>query len=256
MFPTSNTIHVAVGPAPSSNALRVEAVANQTTKSVDVVLRRGGAIEGSVRLASATTRTPEKSVAGFAINAERKLGANSYARVGTPAHTDAQGHYRLEGLAPGEYIVFIGMGNELPVYAQETVRPSHAAVVRIQQSETQHLNIDLPPTTNLHRIQGRVNLKGAEPPQNALVRLYPTGEGGLTAASRLTAEHSFSFNNVPDGDFTVEVEFPPTSELVSVETAKGVIHMRMTPSLYSTAAKNIHVEGQDVTAVLLTPDQK
>lgn len=252
VYPTSNADHVAAGPSPSSSALRVEVVANQSVDLDDILLQRGGVIEGTVRLPPSMMSAPGASLAGLAVNAERKLGENRYARVGGAAHTNDLGHYQLDGLAPGDYIVFVGMGEELPVYSFGTVRPSQAAVVHIQQSEAHHLDVELPSTTGLHRIEGSVTIEGPEPAQNALVRLYPFGEGGLTAAKQLTATHSFSFQNVPDGDYTIEVEFPPTSMVVSVDVAESLIHMRMTPSPYATATRNIHVADRDLSAVLLT----
>jgi hypothetical protein len=251
VYPTSDAYHVAVGSSPSSDALQVEVGANQSVNLGDILLQRGGSIEGAVRFPPSVVSAPGASLAGFAVNAERKLGENRYARAGIPAHTDAQGHYQLDGLAPGDYIVFVGMGGELPVYSFGTVRPSQAAVVRIQQSEAHHLDVELSSTTGLHRIERSVTIEGPEPAQNALVRLYPLGEGGLTAAKQLTATHSFSFQNVPDGDYTIEVEFPPSSKVVSVDVAEGLIHMRMTPSPYATATRNIHVADHDLSAVLL-----
>jgi hypothetical protein len=252
VFPTSNTAHVAIGPSPSSNALKVTVIANHRTEPVAVVLRLGGTIAGTVRLAPSAIATDRMSLAGIAVNAERRLGSNSYARVGGAAHTDAQGNYRLEGLAPGSYIVFLGMGGELPVYAPETVRPSQASVVRIEKSETQRLDIVLPPAETLHKIEGSLNVQGAQIPRDVFVRLYPAGEGGLTASSRLSTDHSFSFQSVPDGDYTLEVAFPPASDIVSIDAAAGVIHMRMTPSSYAELTQEIQVTGHDRTGIVLT----
>jgi hypothetical protein len=255
VFPTSNTAHVAIGPSPSSNALKVTVIANHRTEPVALVLRKGGTIAGTVRLSPSAVGIDRASLAGIAVNAERKLGSNSYARVGGAAHTDAQGNYRLEGLAPGSYIVFLGMGGGLPVYAPETVRPSQASVVQIEQSETQRLDIVLPPAGMLHKIEGSLNAGGAQIPRDVLVRLYPAGEGGLTASSRLSTDHSFSFQSVPDGDYMLEVAFPPTSDIVSIDAAAGVIHMRMTPSPYAAVTQEIQVTGQDVTGVVLTASE-
>ena len=145
----------------------------------------------------------------------------------------------------------------LPIYAPNTVRPSQAAVVNIKQAETQQLDIVLPDKATLHRIEGHVEVEGVGPLENALVRLYPTAEGGLTATSSpLSAQKSFSFSDVPDGDYTVEVEFPPTSTLVSVDSANGLIHMRMSPPDYAAASQDIHVAGRDVTDILLAPTHR
>ena len=246
----SNTTHVSAGPLPASDALRVEVVANRTTRPIHVVLQRGGAIEGTVSLPPGVLPPigpPSSPVSGFAVSALRKLGENSYASAGGAAHTDAHGHYLLESLAPGQYIVFVGMGNGLPIYAPATVRPSLAAIVVIQHAETKHLDVALSPTVPLHTIQGTVKLNGPEPAGDNLVRLFPSGEETSTASTRLTQTQTFSFENVPDGEYTIEAEFFGSNDFVGVDVAKGVVHMRITPSPYSTATHTVHVAGHDIT---------
>ena len=252
MYPTSNSVHIAVGPSPSPKALSVEVTSEQKTKPVDIVLQRGGTIEGSVSLPRGDGGASGLRLEGLAVNAERKLGPNTYARVGGAAHTDARGRYQLSGLSPGEYIVFVGMGRGLPIYSPDTVRPSRASVVKLQGAEAQHLDIALPPAASLHKIEGNVRFEGSEPVQDALLRLYPSGEGGLTAAQPLTAARSFAFENVPDGDYTIALQFSPISKIVSIDVAKGVIHMQRRPSTYIDATHEVHVAGHDLTSVSLT----
>ena len=252
IYPTSNTAHIAVGPSPSPKALSVEVTSEQKTKPVNVVLQRGGTIEGSVSLPRGDGDALGLRLEGLAVNAKRKLGPNMYARVGGAAHTDARGRYQLSGLSPGEYIVFVGMGRGLPIYSPATVRPSRASVVNLQGAEVQHLDIAFPPAATLHRIEGNVRFEGSEPLQDALLRLYPSGEGGLTAAQPLTAARSFAFENVPDGDYTIELQFSPISKIVSIDVAKGVIHMQRRPSTYIDATHKVHVAGHDLTSVSLT----
>ena len=256
VYPTSNTAHIAVGPSPSSNAIRVEVRLDQATKPVNFILQRGGTIEGSVSLPVSDGGASGSSLAGLAINAERKLGPNTYARVGGAAHTDSQGRYQLSGLAPGEYIVFVGMGGNLPLYSPGTVRPGKATVVSLQGPATQHLDIAFPSASGLHRIEGSIQIGESEPVQNAVVRLYPTGEGGLTAAQPLTATRRFTFENVPDGDYTVELEFSPSSKIVGVDAAKGIVHMRMEPSAFVNSAQDVRVAGRDISSVTLSAHRR
>ena len=83
---------------------------HMSTMQANTVLQRGGTIEGSVRFPASVDSASGSSLEGLAVNVERKLGPNTYARVGGAAHTDAQGRYEISGLALGEYIVFVGMG--------------------------------------------------------------------------------------------------------------------------------------------------
>ena len=267
VFPTSDSEHVTVGPQTGSRALRVEVTAKEPKQRLQIALQRGGAIEGQI----AGARRPVTGMAGMplglAVNAERKLKANHYARVGGAAHADAGGHYRLEGLAPGDYVVFsassptmvrtadggMGAGSGLPVYAPGTVRPSHATVVHVHGSETHQLNFSAVVGGAVHRVAGTLDLSGGEVPRSTVVRLYPAGEGGLTAATPLNAAREYAFEQVPNGEYTASVEFAPTSEFVSADVAHGTIRMRMRKPAYDAVTQNVHVAGQDVTGVILKP---
>lgn len=60
IFPTSNAKHVAVGPQTGSGALTVEITAGQPNQRLNVLLKRGGVIEGQVH---GTRGTPSAGTA-------------------------------------------------------------------------------------------------------------------------------------------------------------------------------------------------
>jgi hypothetical protein len=265
IYPTSNTAHVSTGPRVSPHALRARVTAGQTQR-LTVRLQRGGAVEGTVQEAKGNAAVPETAPSGVAVSAERKLGPDSYARTGGTAPTDGNGHYRLEGLAPGDYIVFAGRGgpmvptatgligsSALPIYAPGTVRPDQATVVHIAGAETVRADFMMPPQAALHRIDGTVAVEGQEALQHLTVRLYPKDEGGLTAATPLKADRGFSFDSVPDGEYTISIEFHAQSEVVSVDREHGIVRMRMRPAPYGTTIQNVKVAGQNVAGILLRP---
>ena len=266
LYPTSSKAHVAIGPRVSADALRVEVLPGQTA-SVAVTLRLGGAIEGTVRSSDGPLVTSEtQSLYGLALNAEMKLGPNSYARVGNVVRTDARGHFQVEGLPPGDYIVFVAApgsmvptttgvvgGSGLPLYAPGTVRPSEATVIHIAGTETGRVDIAFPPATALHRVEGYVTLNGAEALRGVIVRLYPKDEGGPTASTPLQANAGFSFPGVPDGEYSISIDFPMRREFVSADRERGIVRMRVLPALYEPVTQDVRVNGQDVSGVLIRP---
>ena len=266
IYPTSSKTHVVTGPQVSTEALRVEVLPGQAA-SLTVMLRLGGSIEGTVRSSGGL---PVSSKAqppyGLAVNAEMKLGPNTYARVGTVARTDAIGHFRLEGLPPGDYIVFAAApgsmvqtgtglvgGSGLPLYAPGTVRPSDATVIHVAGTATGHADVTFPPATTLHRVEGNVVLNGAEALRGVTVRLYPKDEGGLTASTPLQANAGFSFPGVPDGEYTISIDFPTRREVLSADRERGIVRMRVLPALYEPVLQDVRVNGQDVSGVLIRP---
>ena len=260
VYPTSETAHVATGPLARPDALMVEVTVGHES-ACEVRLQRGGTLEGTVRLGDGTPAV------GLPVNAERRLGPHRYARVGGAGHADGTGRYVVDGLAPGDYIVFVATGgvmvpaarggsrgsSGLPVYAPSTIRPDEATVVHIGGTETHTLDVSLFPATALHRLEGDVAVNDDKAMQLALVRLYSKDEGGLTASTPLTASGSFSFAGVPDGVYTVSVEFQPASEFVGIEPDGQSVRMRLRKPLYATTTVQVTVKGQDVAGVLIEP---
>lgn len=268
IYPTSNSEHVATGPQVGDGALLVEVTASHLGQHLAIVLRRGGVIEGVVHGAEGAQRIDAGGPPqGFSVGVERKLDANHYARVGGAAHTDELGHYRLEGLGPGDYVVLAARpitmvhamdgnltgGSGLLVYAPHTVRPSEARVVHVSGAETQLVDIDLPRGVSVHRVEGTVDLREDELLRTTFVRLYPSGEGGLTASCPVGVGKSFSFGDVPDGEYTISVEIPPTQEFVRVDVADGTLHMRLLKPTYVETSVSLHVTGRDVLGIVLRP---
>ncbi len=240
-------------------------VSSGSTREIDLRLQRGGAIEGNVYSGDGrASRGTETPAAGIAVNAERKLDDGRLVRTGGAAHTDASGHYRLDGLAPGSYVVFaalpaamvqtshgmVGSGGEI-IYAPGTVRGSHARSVLVQGPETiPAMNLILP-TSNLHTISGTVLSNGTLTGGYGLVRLYPTGEPGLSRATPIGIGGNFSFSGVPDEQYTLATEFSPKTEVVGVSTDRQSVRMRMGSAPYSNATTDVSVSGSDVTGLVL-----
>lgn len=80
---------------------------------VDLRLERGGAIEGEVRFDDGTPAHTGAQVAReVAVSVEIKTEEGKFLRSGGAAHTDSTGHYRIDGLPPGSYVVFAALREE------------------------------------------------------------------------------------------------------------------------------------------------
>lgn len=265
----SNETHMYAGQRVGEGALRVEVTVGHPQQRIAIRLKRGGVIEGVVHGAEGAVPAGETGrEPRFGVGAERKLDSNHYGNVITLGkRIDEFGHYRLEGLGPGDYIVFglrpstmVGTiggslrgASGLVTYAPSTARPSEARVVHVSGAETHHLDVSLPQGAALHRVQGTVDISGDEVLGDTMVRLYPAGEGSSSAVTPIGPGKSFSFEDVPDGDYTVLVEFFGTQEFIRVDVAEGAIHMRIRKATYAATSENVRVAGHDVSGVVLQP---
>lgn len=266
VYPISKTTHVATGSQVSPKAVHVQIAAGETA-NVSIRLQRGGIIEGTLRRTDgAPVASDPTPPFGAAMNAMRKTGDREYARSGGSAHPDARGHYRLEGLGPGDYVVFAGLpgpvvstatgmigSSGLAIYAPGTASPSQAAIIHISGTETKYADVTLPSPASLHRVEGTVILDDRNALRGVVIRLYPKDEGALTAGTSMRADGGFSFENVPDGEYTIAIDFPPKVEVVSADPANGKVRMRMKPALYAPLQQNVTLAGQNVTGILLHP---
>ena len=76
-------------------------------------------------------------------------------------------------------------------------------------------------------------------------------EGGLTASTPLQANAGFSFAGVPDGEYTISIDFSVRREFLNADPERGILRMRVLPALYEPVMQNVRVNGQDVSGVLV-----
>jgi hypothetical protein len=241
-------------------------VTSGVTESVDLRLERGSSIEGTVRFSDGRPAHTGAQVANeVAVSVEMKTKEGKFVRSGGAAHTDSSGHYRIEGLAPASYVVFValpgkmvptsrglqGSGGEI-VYASDTVRASQARVVDVRGVENHdQVDIDIH-IAGLHKVTGKVVTNtGAVINNSAIVRLYPSGEPGLSRSTPLQTDGSFSFDDVSDEEYTIAVEFERETEFLGLTADKQGVRMKMKKAPYANVSQNIRVAGQDPPAVVL-----
>ena len=176
-----------------------------------------GSIDGIVLFEDGTPAHTGKSISEeVAVNVEVQTPTGTWARYGGAAHTDERGHYHIEGLPAGKYVVFAAFPGEWvqtskgmertggPIlFAPGIVRLSNARIIDItDNSNAEEVNVQVPHDSH-HNVSGRVMNANGEPVSRGIVRLYASGEPVLSRSTPLSRDGSFTFANVADEEYTV-----------------------------------------------------
>lgn len=246
--------------------MQVVHLAAGETKKVNIHLERGGTIKGQVRFDNgAPAHTGRQVVDEVAVNAEIETPSGRLSRFGGAAHTDAEGRYSIGGLPPGTYLVFAGMpgkmvavkgGGELGsggriVFAPRGIRASNAERVEVHPpGVVSGVNIVIQ-TQALHTISGRIIDRNGDPVTEGLIWLYPAGQSVLGRSSPPGAKGEFSFEDLPNENYTVEYKSYPQQKVLGVTADRTGIRMRITKAPYAPAAKQVRIIGRDINNVVL-----
>jgi hypothetical protein len=231
-------------------AVQTVKVAAGERREVDLELERGGAIEGHV------TGTAN---AEAAISMEVQIGPATFSRYGGAAHTDAAGHYRIEGLPTGQYLVFAASQRTVaeggPIwFAPRAVRRSKAQVVEVRAGDT-IANVDIAvPADGLHLVSGTVANTAGEPVTKGLVRLYAAGEREMLVAEKPGGHGEFSFRGVPDEKYSLCFESLGDAEPRGMTGDGKSLRMFQHKPPYKPVCHDISVSGQDVSGITLEPE--
>jgi hypothetical protein len=234
----------------------------------DVQLERGGAIEGTVAFTDGKPVHTGKGIYDeVAVNLEMMTDTGKFSRFGGAAHTDEQGYYRFDALPAAKYIVFTALPGGtvstvrgtsattgMLLYAPSTVRTTQAQIVELHGLEVRKgIDIEVP-TTGLHTVSGKIIERTGQPVLEGIVRIFPKGEPDLSRAVPLDKDGQFSFDNVPDEQYTVTAEFPGQTEFLGVTDDKTTIRLRRHKPPFTTATMDVLVAGQNPAALVLIVD--
>lgn len=176
-----------------------------------------GSIEGTILAAEQAPAQPGSGpLQGIAVNVEKRSPTGIWTRFGGAAHTDAHGHYSLQGLPPGQYVVFAAFpGNWVnsggariaadgPIlFAPGTPRVAKAKILEITgDTHLDHIDLQVPPDSR-HHITGTVTDTQGRPVTRGLVRLFPSGERGLSRAAPLDDDGHFDFDQLSPEQYIV-----------------------------------------------------
>lgn len=218
------------------------------TVTVKVRARRGGAISGKVTYADgdpainvrvSVMRKKDGHITHFITN------LNPSAIFGI--QTDDRGMYRIAGLPPGEYIVsasesidhtgdessqrddymgMSGVSSLVVTYYEGATKRSSASAIQVEAGQEQsEINITLAERA-LHTLSGTVVARRDNTPlrgaQVSINSKDETSQSSLPFASPPTGvstdeQGRFTFNEIPDGVYTLAVEPPYTDEEVEVK---------------------------------------
>ncbi|MDQ2949428.1 MAG: carboxypeptidase-like regulatory domain-containing protein [Acidobacteriota bacterium] len=230
------------------------------TGHVEIQVKRGGSISGSV------TYSDGAPVPYVALTPKVKLSDGNIADTHTGAsHTDSSGHYRIDGLLDGSYIILGGIegaivpvfggdqigGSGLIIFGGDGMRPSKARVISVSGTH-EYAGLDITiPLVGVHEVGGAVTASDGHRLNHGLVRLYPTGEPRFSLAAPLKADGTFSFHRIPADHYTIVVE--DASDWRLDPKSDGGLHYeaRTLVQRYGHASVNVSIAHSDLTNVSL-----
>lgn len=226
------------------------------TEHIEIDLKRGGSISGTV------TYSDGAPVAYVGLTPKMKLKAGNFADVfaNGASHSDSLGHYRIDGLPDGSYVVLGGIegamvpgfggdqlgGSGLMIFAGGGMRPSQARVT-VVSGPKEYLGVNITiPLSGVHEVGGAVAAADGHRLNHGLVRLFPAGEPRFSLAAPVEADGSFHFHRIPRDRYTIRVE--DTSDWKNNGGVRSLLQK------YGSASADVEVADGDVSGVLLTAD--
>lgn len=202
--------------------------------------------------------------AEIAVNVEVETEPGKFSRFGGAAHTDSNGHYSIDGLPTGRYIVFtafpgdtvsttrgrVGITGRV-ILAPSSVRASKAEVVEVQQPRSQG-GVDIQVSSQrLHSVAGTVVDGSGNPVTEGLIRLYPKGEPDLSLAAPPGVHGEFSFADLPDDEYTVRAESHGEVSFLEMTENKTGMRMLRHKAPFAPVSTEVLISDRDSASVVL-----
>ncbi len=265
----------AIEPALAAKILHRVDVRPGQTADVTLSLMRGGTFAGRLLYADGTPayspRSDIKPFPGDQVGILRRDPSGHY-NPGDSAVTEPDGTFRIDGIAPGTWIVAASNGHGALIHtaagvfggctggvsfyaaASGTTMLRSAAREFTVEDHTTIRNVDLLlPAAGLHALSGRVEFGKADPPKQILIALTPTGQPDEACRQPLADDQTFRFDNLPDASYTLSIEFgPDVDERISPE--QKTIRMRWIHPAYAPLSQTVSIHGADSAHVLLRPE--
>ncbi len=222
---------------------------------LDFQLHRGGVITGRV---VDDGGEPAERVSVRAVMQRRVGGQTRITGTGQMDQTDDQGHFRIFGIPPGDYLVvaepgerrgfFMGGGtvqgidvDTIPTYGPGTVNPAEALKVQVQAGNEVAMDIQLV-AAKVATVRGRVLTSRGDPLEMGMVRLQMAGGDyvGMGKGGPVMGGGQFEIDGVAPGTYTI--------------VAQGMMRGPEGPDgpPPEVAVETVTVEGEDVTVPLTT----
>ena len=175
----------------------------------NVVIRRGGAINGHVRFsdggapirASVRVTMVSRDLLGPA-DADGRFEPLEFAS--SRAVPDDRGAYRIAGLPKGKYVVTMQMP-QLQMFAPDAFEQSDAKEIAVDEGD-ELSDVDITIPTQLHSISGTIT-RGGSPIGSAALFLSRTGDQG-NRNGEIRSDGSYRFEMLRPGTYTIQVVYP------------------------------------------------
>jgi len=265
----------------------VHVVAEHATQA-EVSIDRGAAVDGKVvwddgspaTKAMVMVESPKKDKDKELPQQFAMLAVASVGSGGLVATTDDLGHFRIFGLAPGEYYVKVSMqthsqfamqggsmnlghlGAESPlvVYAPAAFHKADAKAVTLHAGEDTRDELVTINLGGTHSVSGRIaSAVDHHGINSGTVKLEDTQDKDFSRSSGVDAAGNFTVSFVPAGTYTMEVSDAADTE-PSKKKATGLMNFNTDHTLksYQDGKQTVIVMDSDLTGqnVELTPDKK
>ncbi len=229
--------------------------------TVDTTLRKGATIAGTVRfddgepdsetLVELMRRDKNSKWVKFSPHPDGFLDEINYA-------TDDQGHFRIAGLPPGEYLLkanlyidggsasengggqMLGSNYDLDIYYGAAFRPRDAKAIKVADGEQSDGNNIEIPLAKLHAVTGTVvSMETGATIDSAQVELHYADDDSLVAGTDTNWEgDEFRFLFVPEGTYNIEVK-------EAADTTPGALRGQKKPvHTYADTSQPLIVKGE------------
>ncbi|UWZ84243.1 peptidase associated/transthyretin-like domain-containing protein [Occallatibacter riparius] len=279
--PTAEPTNQNAGKKPVISAPRITVQANLPS-TVTVGIDRGAAVSGTVLYDDGSpasdvdlqllVRSKGKWISIPQIPGERASHIGS---------TDDQGHYRIAGLPPGEYVLdaeltlstttfttdaqgrYVAMSNHIyvaDVYSGGTTRTKDAVPFKLTAGDERPGEDIYIPLSKLHTVRGSlIAARDGHLLNGGKVSLLYTDDHSVAYDTNLSKdEETFTLNYVLEGDYILRVDAVSDVEYREVPVPGGFQPTRIesrTVHTYGAIEQPLHVAGEISDAVISVPEQ-
>jgi hypothetical protein len=256
-----------------SDIIPVTHVEGGKSATANITLLRGAAISGTILYDDGTPAIDTEISVSPASATRNEYVPTTGLSLDRDLKTDSFGHYSIQGLAEGRYIVsarmnpfenvmnilsnnftdndpynFLASVDQVDIYPPHTFHRKAAVICDLKQGERQQVDIEIP-LDGLRTIAGVIKADPTEPaPIFGSVGARAEDDPDLERYAVVRADGSFQFAFMPAGKYTLTVrrlsDLPPRSSRPQADKRK--------PFAYPPAHTSVDVTNSDASSVIIT----
>ena len=249
-----------------SEAVPVVTVAVNRTASVSVTIHRGAAISGTLRYEDGSP-IPDTEIVPLSRDSNGSwadsVRSASDNRMFANGGTDDLGHFRIQGLAPGEYTLKLPRAYDVGLvaaYYGDVFLAKDAKSIKLTDGE-EYTDADITiRLSKLHTISGSLVSSSGQPINSGEVALYTADNVAIDVAFVDGENATFYIDLVPDGPYTLratEVKNVKTQIVRDPENPNMVGDIKTTTLATYADYQAPLVVTSDITGLTITvPDKR